>query len=149
MVYPVIEVPEDAPTQLEQLGTKGKFWFHGEDGRRVLFKEGRLGTGENWAEKVSCEVARLLGLPHAHYDLACHRGRQGTVTPSFVPSDGRLIHGNELLAKSAEDYDADERFHARQHTVRSVVGVLRHVRVPADWDPANRLRLLAEAAKLR
>ena len=40
MAYPVIEVPLDASTQLEQLGTKGKFWYRDEYDRQVLFKVG-------------------------------------------------------------------------------------------------------------
>jgi hypothetical protein len=37
MTYPVIEVPGDASAQLEQLGTKAKFWFWMASGRQVLF----------------------------------------------------------------------------------------------------------------
>ena len=40
MAYPVIEVPLDASTQLEQLGTKGMFWYRDEYDRQVLFKVG-------------------------------------------------------------------------------------------------------------
>ena len=60
MSYPIVELPADAPEQLEQLGTKTKFWYHGRDGRRVLFKEGRPGAGENWAGKVCCELCRKI-----------------------------------------------------------------------------------------
>lgn len=73
--YSVLEVPSDASTQLEQMGTKAKFWFHADGGERTLFKEGRLGTGENWAEKICCELARHLGLPHAEYELARWKGK--------------------------------------------------------------------------
>jgi len=133
--YPVIEVPDDASTQLEQLGTKGKFWYEDETGRRCLFKEGRPGSGENWAEKVACEIAKALGLPHAHYDLACYRGRMGVSSPSLVPEGGRLILGNEVLSKQVDGYDPDSRYQARQHTLRRVIAVLRapDVALPIDW----------------
>ncbi len=65
MTYPIIHVPDDASTQLEQLGTKAKFWYRDETGDSVLFKVGRPGTGENWAEKVCCEICKMLNLPHA------------------------------------------------------------------------------------
>jgi hypothetical protein len=135
MAYSVIEVPLDAPTQLEQLGTKGKFWYRAGNGSRTLFKEGRPGTGENWAEKVSCEIAHLLGLPHAHYDLAVCNGRHGVSTPSMVPDEGRLILGNELLAWSFELYDPVAAYRAGQHTFRRVVAVLRNpeIRTPLGW----------------
>ncbi len=85
MTFPIINVPSDASTQLEQLGTKAKFWYRSGDERRMLFKEGRPGTGENWSEKVCCEIARQLGLPHAEYDLALWPDRKGVASPSFVP----------------------------------------------------------------
>jgi hypothetical protein len=135
MVYRVIEVPVDAPTQLEQLGTKGKFWYRAEDDSRVLFKEGRPGMGENWAEKVSCEIARLLGLPHAEYELAVCGGRLGVSSPSIVPKQGRLILGNEALARVIPNYDPTATYRDSQHTLRRVVAVLRSalVQTPLGW----------------
>ena len=47
--YPIIEITDNIPELPEQLGTKEKFWFHIDDGL-YLFKIGRPGTGENWAE---------------------------------------------------------------------------------------------------
>ena len=137
MTYPIIELAEDAPTQLEQLGTKAKFWYRNGKGRRMLFKEGRPRTGENWAEKVCCEICRLLKLPHAEYDLAVWKGRKGVVTPTFVPNGGRLVLGNELLARIVEDYDQTKRFRARQHTVRTVMAVasISAVGFPKGWEP--------------
>jgi len=45
MTYSVIELAEDVPAQLEQLGTKTKFWYRDKNGLRMMFKEGRPGTG--------------------------------------------------------------------------------------------------------
>ncbi len=139
MTYPIIELAEDAPTQLEQLGTKAKFWYRDEKGRRMLFKEGRPRTGENWAEKVCCEICRLLELPHAEYDFAVWKGRKGVITPTFVPKGGRLVLGNELLARIVEDYDQTKRFRARQHTVRTVMAIasISEVGFPKGWKPAT------------
>lgn len=136
MTYPIIQVQEMASAQLEQLGTKEKFWFRAADGTWVLFKEGYPGSGEHWAEKVACEVARLLGLPHAEYDLAIWRGRPGVVSPTMVPKAARLILGNELLAKIFPDYAEAGRFRVRQHTVRRVVAVLGAIgaSTPFEWN---------------
>ena len=82
MAFPILKVPPDTSTQLEQLGTKAKFWFQLDEYQQALFKEGRPGTGENWAEKACCEIARLLGLPHAEYELASWREKKGVVTPT-------------------------------------------------------------------
>jgi len=135
MTYPIIEVDADTPVQLEQLGTKAKFWYIDQEGRRVLFKEGRPGTGENWAEKACCEICRGLDIPHVEYDLAVWNGRKGVVTPTSVPDGGRLVLGNELLARIVEDYDQTKRFRARQHTVRAVMVVSSHGEIgfPKNW----------------
>ncbi len=137
MTYTVIFVPSEASSQLEQLGTKGKFWYRTEEDKRVLFKEGRPGTGENWAEKACCEIACLLGLPHAEYDLATYNNKQGVASPSFVPKDGRLILGNELLSKvfASDHYDPDAKYRDSQHALRRVAAVLlrKTVGMPLGW----------------
>lgn len=135
MTYPVLDVPVDASGQLEQLGSKSKFWYD-IDGRPHLFKEGRAGTGENWAEKAAGEIASLIGLPHARYDLACCGVRNGVSTPSFVPEGGRLIHGNELLARVFSGYENTRRYSAHMHTVRRAFAILSRaaMRTPLDWE---------------
>jgi hypothetical protein len=63
-MFPTVPVDPAKAESLEQLGTKRKFWFTDDQGRRVLFKAEERGTGEDWAEKLACELAGLLGLPH-------------------------------------------------------------------------------------
>ena len=117
-MYPIIEVPEHATIDtVEQLGTKFKFWY---DDNQILFKEGRPDGGEHWSEKAACEIARLLGLPHASYDLARWRGRIGVVSSLFIPKGGRLVVGNELLGREVENY-----IEAREHRVSTVMALLR------------------------
>ena len=121
---------------MEQLGSKPKFWFLDLKGQRVLFKQGRFGTGENWAEKVSAEICEVLNIPHAVYDLAVWRGVQGVVSPSFVPSGARLIFGNELLARVVSGYAGETRYYRQSgHTIARVFAVLRdpRIQVPAAW----------------
>jgi hypothetical protein len=96
-MFPIFVVPPGAAELSEQMGTKFKFWYQDERYGQTLFKEGRPGTGENWAEKLAAEFAELLGIPHAQYDLAEWQGRQGVISPSVVPEGARLIHGNELV----------------------------------------------------
>ena len=122
-MYEIIIIPDDAPIQYEQMGTKYKFWYLSDDGVRMLFKQGRPNTGENWAEKVCCELCELLGLPHAHYELAQWKEVHGVITPSIVPDGSRLVHGNELLA-DVKGYDAEKRYKVREHTIRLVMAVV-------------------------
>lgn len=120
-------MPEGAAESTEQLGNKYKIWYHDSASRHVLFKEGRPNTGENWAEKIACELAALIGVPHAHYEFARYGERAGVVTESVVEAGARLVHGNELLASSVGSYpDAEAKeFRRREHTLRRVVAYLK------------------------
>jgi hypothetical protein len=82
-MFPVVQIDSDASDLPEQLGAKEKYWLHIHN-QRYLFKIGRPGTGENWAEKISAELAELMGLPHANYDLAIWKGQKGVLSPSFI-----------------------------------------------------------------
>jgi len=131
-MFQVVEVPSAAANLTEQLGTKPKFWY---EGNKRLFKEARPGTGEDWSEKVSSELCRLLGVPHATYDLAVWRGKRGVVTETFVPDGARLVHGNELLAKLVPDYPGAKFFRVRQHTLRRVLAIVEDVLAPIGFEP--------------
>ncbi len=137
-MFPIIEVPDTAPILLEHLGTKKKFWF---DNYRFLFKEARENTGEDWAEKIACEICTLLKLPHADYDLATWKGKRGVVAKSFAqPDEGqRLVMGNELLFRLNRQYPVTEIRGVRQHTVRSALAVasLEPIRPPIGLDRIN------------
>nr|WP_298103472.1 HipA domain-containing protein [uncultured Shinella sp.] len=121
-LFPVIELKEH-PGNPEQLGTKEKFWIE-HDNRLHLLKFGREGTGEDWAEKVACELCCLLGIPHAHYDLAKYNGRCGVLTPSIVKDGERLILGNELINSVSSGYDSTVSYRQREHTVTRVLAAL-------------------------
>lgn len=127
-MFSIFNVPPEAAEFSEQMGTKFKFWYHDERFGLTLFKEGRPGTGENWAEKVSAELAQLVGLPRAHYELAEWRGRGGVLSPLFVPPGARLIHGNELVLGKVTVATEDENvrfYHERTHTASRVFQYLK------------------------
>lgn len=125
-MFPIVSVSSDSSTILEQMGTKSKFWYDSPGGTRFLFKEGRANTGENWAEKLACELAGLLDMPHANYDLAEHEGRPGVVCQTIVPKNTALIHGNELLTEMLPNYRVGEqtKYQRCNHTVARVSDLL-------------------------
>lgn len=130
--YPIIDVSELEFERDEQMGTKEKGWFFRTDrhwywqidGTRFMFKAGREGTGENWAEKIAAELCELLRIPHAYYDLAFYRGKNGVITPNFVPEETRLELGNEILARYLRGYEKTKRFRQTGHTLRSVLWLI-------------------------
>jgi hypothetical protein len=115
MTYTVIDISKYQKYDFEPLGTKSKFWVKNDENIDILFKsieatdkEGTkiYRTGENWAEKIACELAKKINIPSAEYDLATYDGTHGVITQSFIPdADSYLISGNELLTNySIQEY---------------------------------------------
>ena len=124
--------------EFEQLGTKAKCWVIDANETKFLFKQGRKNTGENWAEVVACEIAEILGLPHATYHLALDSDdKAGVLTKSFVPPNGRLVHGNELLLNiSKSPVERRRRSSMKKHSITRVRAVTRkRPLVPIGWTP--------------
>lgn len=120
---------------LEQLGTKEKFWYATNTGK-WLFKFSRTGTGEHWSEKCAEQLCIKLGIPCATYELAeCH-GRPGVITPNLVFDGFNMVMGNEVLHQFESGYPKPEgndekRVKVREHTVSRVLGCLDagHIKV--------------------
>jgi len=123
MTYPIFQI--DDYEKIEQMGSKEKFWYFDQKEKvNKLFKIGRPGTGENWAEKVTCEIAHLLKIPCAEYDFAIWKDKEGVTSPIFVPDHARLIHGNELLGKAVDNYPQKATYHSRDYKISTVVAIM-------------------------
>lgn len=106
MSYEIIDISDVDIDQHEQLGTKSKFWYE-HNGDTYLFKSTKTSDkygnviirhGEDWAEKIACEIAEALKIPHVHYELALYRGDLGVISRNFIVGNGdRLSTGNELI----------------------------------------------------
>lgn len=134
-MFRVVSVDSRSAVALEPLGTKGKFWYTGPDGERMLFKAEERGTGEDWAEKVACELTGLLGLPHVHYELAYdkHAGTPGVVSASFIADGEGLAHGNSVLFALDNRYPKDQRrYRVAAHTVDAIARVLGLLQPPQE-----------------
>jgi hypothetical protein len=131
-LYPILDISDMQSDRDEQMGTKEKSWFWGDPKHwywelksdRFLFKAGRPGTGENWAEKIACELCRSLKLPHAEYELSIYRQKKGVITPNFVPNESRLELGNEILARYIKGYEVSRKFKQTNHTLRAALAVV-------------------------
>lgn len=135
--FPVIEVTSAMRSDVEQLGSKPKFWFK-LDGENWLFKEARANTGEDWAEKVASEIARSLGLPTHHAELAVWEGKRGCAVRSFLATDQSvLVHGNELLGGLISGYDKEKERGQADHTFNNIVTVIERL------FPSNKARSVA------
>lgn len=136
-MFPIKQVNPDLAENLEPLGTKRKYWFR-EGETRLLFKAEERGTGEDWAEKIVCELAALLGLPHVHYELAVEIGSEkpGVVCASCAVKPNALVLGNQMLLAIDREYPADDvrKFKVRAHTVAAVADALGYAEPPpSPW----------------
>ncbi|MFA9396318.1 MAG: hypothetical protein ACERJ1_16640 [Halodesulfovibrio sp.] len=138
--YEIKKVPEHTGTLLEQLGSKRKFWYTDpKNPKDLLFKQGREGTGEDWAEKVTFELCKILGIPSACYHLGCYGSKQGVISETIVPENGRLVHGDELLQKFDSCYGTQDVNINKEHNIRTVAAYFKaagdKVRLPLTWTP--------------
>ncbi|GAB4292973.1 MAG: hypothetical protein Fur0025_29050 [Oscillatoriaceae cyanobacterium] len=144
--FPIIQVPPDACLANEDLGTKPKFWFEHREFGRCLYKQARANTGEDWAEKIASEFCQLLGLPHATVELATWKTSLGTVSPSFMPKNGQIIHGNEILFKNDGKYPRSRQYAVSEHTLDAVLIAISDeaVKLPLNWTPPPGIQTAAD-----
>jgi hypothetical protein len=139
-MFKVHRVDRQAAEAVEPLGTKRKFWFS-ERGQRMLFKAEERGTGEDWAEKIACELCRRIGLPHVEYDLAEEYDgpsylQPGVICPHCAPPPLSLILGNQLLVAHDPAYPREDhrKYRVREYTMDAVVQCLKKLAAPsAQW----------------
>lgn len=133
---------------LEQLGTKEKFWFNFKGGNvRWLFKYSRDNTGEHWSEKIAEELCKELSIPHVMYEMAQMNDRYGIVSPNIIPDNHRMIMGNEVLHKNSPSVypgpikTTQQFVRVKEHTIERVLSCfdLSDIHPPMSWDIANEL----------
>jgi HipA-like C-terminal domain len=126
-LFQIIEVTSAMRSEVEQLGSKPKFWFR-HNNENWLFKEARINTGEDWSEKLASEIARLLDLSTHHTELAIWEGKRGCAVQSFLSSNASvLVHGNELLGGLISSYDKNKERGQADHTIDNIVSVLERL----------------------
>lgn len=135
-MFPICFIDSGHAKALEPLGTKRKFWFNDGDCRK-LFKSDDRGTGEDWAEKIACELCELLGLPHVVYNLAQEtdgRRRPGVVCESCADEQFSLVLGNQFLLERDPNYPGQggHKYAVREHTIDAVSEVLATLEPPPD-----------------
>lgn len=144
--YEIVDISAYEEDDFEPMGTKSKFWFKDKEGIKKLFKAtlslDKTGCeverkGEDWAEKIAYEIASLIGLPCARYELGIYKGQNGVVTESFVDEKDQMVLGNQLLSYISEkigDIEVDSR--GRMNRLGRIYVVMERVivRKPLGWD---------------
>lgn len=127
--YKIHDISGALSSGAEYIGSKRKGWliykYKDEMDHTILFKQGRIGTGENWAEKVTSELANLLDLPHAVYELAYLNEESCVISPNFLEENEELRLGNQLI----EGFDVDRKYKNTQHTLTAILNALQKNKV--------------------
>ncbi|MGV2990067.1 hypothetical protein ACE1OE_20735 [Vibrio sp. E150_011] len=143
--YPIIDISDQDIDEFEQMGTKSKFWYTDSiTGEEYLFKsvhtEDREGNpierkGEDWAEKIACELAVILDLPHAHYDLANYKGQRGIRSKKFTEDGDNMFFGNQLIEHIANRINMPLEKGQRSQKVDRVASILQRIiaHPPLGW----------------
>lgn len=86
----------DRNPQHSIIGAREKYWCH-TNGQDILFKKTLDMNYEDISELVGSEIAKLIDLPCAEYDLAEFNGQIGVITEDFVGGNEELVSGSEIL----------------------------------------------------
>lgn len=123
-MFTVHEIRPAQKLSVEDMGSKDKFWILDETGQEEwLFKIARENTGEHWAEKIACELAALLGVPHAQVELAVYAGKSGCISRNLKRErqDVSIVHGNEILEVRVDGYEKTKRWKQSKHTYTNII----------------------------
>lgn len=144
--FPIIDISKQDIDDYEQMGTKSKFWYTDNCvGKEYLFKSIHtedkyqnpiVRHGENWSEKVACEIAKKLEIPHAEYDLAINNKEYGIRSENFIIKGDVLTFGNSLIEHIVKDVLGEQLEQGqRSQTISRVYAILKHIVVspPKEW----------------
>jgi hypothetical protein len=151
--FPIIDVSKQNIDNYEQMGTKSKFWYTDRsNNREYLFKSIHtednhqnpiIRHGEDWAEKVACELASLLGIPHANYDLAINGEERGIRSENFIRDGESMIFGNQAIEHvvgSVLEQQLEKG--QRSQTIARVVVIMNRIIInpPKGWIETERIK---------
>lgn len=137
MRYDVFDISNFKHEEFEPLGTKAKYWCSDKFGNDYLFKSIETQDsknnavsrdGEDWSEKVSCEIAKSLLIPCANYELAYDRETRGVITKNFITSDNAyLVTGNEILKNYSAPINIENTKKTEKQNIMHVYIILRRI----------------------
>ena len=140
-LFSIVHISAEQSEDLEQLGTKPKFWFR-HNKQRTLFKAEHRGTGEDWAEIIAGEICDAIGLPHVSYQLAheTQNDLPGVICVNLAAKPLTLVLGNQLMLEADSTYPAntEQNYGVREHTVNAVAEVVKKLAPPPPdlcWQP--------------
>jgi hypothetical protein len=132
--WPVVPVDDWSVAGLETQGRHPHDWLkHPTQKRTWLFKLARperdRSLGEDVAEKLASELARLVGIPAARVELAVRDGVRGALVEDARLPNWELQAGQALMPEVVPDYDPDDPGQ-RGHNVGTIHQALTRFAAP-------------------
>ena len=90
-------IPKEVLDRKTYGSRKDKFWFNYEE-NEYLFKP-NMNQEEDVREILNEEMAKILDIENAKYDLAIFQGKKGIISKNFILSNTHLLLGIQLLCK--------------------------------------------------
>jgi hypothetical protein len=137
--------PNNIADKNEEDGVLQKEWYDHPELGECLFKESRPSQAiitearTDWTEKVVNEIANVLDLPVAQYELASGYFNnspeivEGVVSLNCIPRNVNLTFTGQQLLSRFIDYDPEN---PSQYTIENVLKALdlAKVKIPSNWE---------------
>lgn len=95
---------EDYNNQIS--GTRAKYWIIEPDtSQQFMFKIPTENTGEAWAEKVSAEIGKLLGLTMMDVHFAVRQNINGIIAKKFTTKTEEFYEAGDLITSVVDDFN--------------------------------------------
>lgn len=136
--WPEVDASAWTLAGVEQQGLQPHDWYrHDSEPRTWLFKpardERRRAIGEDIAEKLASELARLIGVPTARVELATMGTVRGVLIEDVRPSGWELQHGQVLMSEVADSHEPTT-FQNPGHSPISIRAALERFAPPPESD---------------
>lgn len=107
--YPVVDISGWQRAGVESEGLSPNAWYREPETSELwLYKpvvsHGDRQQGEDWSEKLSSEIGRLIGIPAARVELATRGDHPGCISLNLCPRGWEMHQGGLLLAGLLDGY---------------------------------------------
>lgn len=128
--FAVIDVSAWEAEESEEMGARDKLWLMADPALETpshLWKAARSAdklpdyAADSCAERITTEVAHLIGVEVARVDLAIRHGEKGVISHRI---GGELRHGNELLSDLYPKYEVAKKGPVPGYDLASIKTVL-------------------------
>ncbi|TSB47691.1 HipA domain-containing protein [Alkalicoccobacillus porphyridii] len=106
-MHSVVDISNWEEDWIKQVsGTREKVWVKEPNNNgSLLFKIPKSTSNENWAELVSSEIGKMLGLDIMNVRLAINNGQKGVLLDNIQPARAIMEDGGELIKGVIEEFD--------------------------------------------